>query len=213
VKFSVHDHCETLVSAPEVKGRIAWWVKKARRTQMSVDGVTIRKTRTLEGVHSRPGTLLRVVFSTVTKAKVLIRNLPALTVPFQRPFSSKDCSRCYKLGIEFRNNEVKESKVSRDMFAYELAVTDRHTIWLEGVTMHETGFSQFLIFLDEKKGNGIGLGPGGHIQIFVAKSFMECARSKLCRLIGCAGVLVGHSTLLYQNLISAFTFKARQAEK
>ena len=78
MKFSVHDHCETLVSAREVKGRIAWWVKKARRTQMSVDGVTIRKTRTLEGVHSRPGTLLRPVFSTVTKAKVLIRNLTRL---------------------------------------------------------------------------------------------------------------------------------------
>ena len=70
---------------------------------MSVDGVTIRKTRTLEGVHSRPGTLLRPVFSTVTKAKVLIRNLTRLlTVRFQRPFSSKDRSRCYKLGMETR---------------------------------------------------------------------------------------------------------------
>jgi hypothetical protein len=78
---------------------------------------------------------------------------------------------------------------------YESAVTDRHTIWLEGVTMHETGFFQFLIFLDEKKGNGVGLGPGGHIPIFVAKSFVECAQSKLCRLIGCAEVLVGHSIL------------------
>jgi hypothetical protein len=51
---------------------------------------------------------------------------------------------------------------------------------LEGVTMRETGFSQFRIFFDKKKGNVVGLGPGAHIPIFVAKNFVECARSKLC---------------------------------
>ena len=82
---------------------------------------------------------------------------------------------------------------------YESAVTDRHKFWLDkrdvAWQLEKRDSFNSSYFLNGKKGNWIGLELGGNILIFVAKSFVEGARSKSCRLIGCAEVLVGHSIL------------------
>ena len=80
---------------------------------------------------------------------------------------------------------------------YELSVTDHHTFDWAGVIMHDNlkiEFSQSFIFSWWKKGNG-ELKSAGHIPIFVAKSLVECAWSKLCWLIGLTEVLVGHRSI------------------
>jgi len=67
-------------------------------------------------------------------------------------------------------------------------------VW-QCLTTWKTALSQFFIFSDKKKGNGVGWGPGGQLPIFV-----ECAWSKLCWLIGCTKVLIGHSMqVMYNN--------------
>ena len=80
---------------------------------------------------------------------------------------------------------------------YESAVTDRHKFWLDkrdvAWQLEKRDSFNSSYFLNGKKGNWSRLELGGNIQIFVVKSFMEGVRSKSCRLIGCAEVLVSHS--------------------
>jgi len=82
--------------------------------------------------------------------------------------------------------------------SYESAVTDLTKFSWTSMTLHDNlkkqDFFNSSYFLDRKKGNWIGIKLGGHVPIFVAKSFVEGAQPKLCQLIGCAEV-VGHSIL------------------
>ena len=81
---------------------------------------------------------------------------------------------------------------------YESSVTDRHKIWLDkhdiARRLEKRDSFNSSYFLDGKKGNWTELEPGDHTPIFMAKKIVEGAQSKLCRLIGCAEVLVGYSS-------------------